>query len=358
MEEKASTGTARPESERGPRRSGFFSAKTRGQKSHDVRAGLWDEAAERIFPFRLTSYLARRLPLEDLAHPLCRQFLPDRAELEGPGSPDPLDEERFRAGPGLIRRYRDRLLALTIADCPIHCRHCNRKRRWGAPAEVATPEGLARVVRRLREVREVILSGGEPLWLSERLLEEFLRAARVREGVEIVRIHTRMPLADPDRITPALVRRLRRHRPLWLITQFNHAGELFPEVRAALRRLLDGGIPLLNQAVLLRGINDSATAQRALGEALLSCGVKPYYLFSLDRARGTLHFQVPLKRARRLMERLRADASGLCLPRFVCDLPGTGGKVPVEPDALVRSTRCGTLLRGRDGRHRLYPESE
>lgn len=320
------------------------------------RAQVWDAAAARVFPLRLTSYLSQRLPLEDPAHPLCRQFLPDRAELEGAGPPDPLDEERFRVGPGLIRRFPDRLLSLAAADCPIHCRHCNRKRRWGASPDVATPAALARAVRRLPGVREVILSGGEPLSLSDARLAEFLAAARARPGVEIVRIHTRMPLAHPARITPALVRLLRRHRPLWLVTQFNHASELFPEVRAALRRLLDGGVPLLNQAVLLRGVNDSAAALRSLGEALVLCGVKPYYLFSLDRACGTLHFQVPLERARRMVRELRAATSGLALPQFVADLPGAGGKVPLEKDALVRRTRRGVLLRGRDGRRRLYPD--
>lgn len=332
------------------------SARPSDHENRRGRTQVWDAAAARAYPFRLTTYLSRRLPLEDPAHPLCRQFLPDRAELDDAGPPDPLDEERFRVGPGLVRRFADRLLALVAADCPIHCRHCNRKRRWGASPDVATPAALARAVRRLPGVREVILSGGEPLSLSDARLAQFLCAARARPGIEIVRVHTRMPLATPARITPALVRLLGRHQPLWLVTHFNHECELFPEVRAALRRLLEGGIPLLNQAVLLRGVNDSAGALRALGEALVSCGVKPYYLFSLDRARGTTHFQVPLGRARRIVRELRASASGLCLPQFVADLPGAGGKVPLEPDALVRRTRRGAMLRGRDGRSRLYPD--
>jgi lysine 2,3-aminomutase len=308
------------------------------------------------YPLGIPPHLLRCLRRRDPDDPIRRLLLPDPRELMPGGDPDPLDEERFRVGPGLIRRFPDRLLALVSASCPVRCRHCNRKRHWANPAPVARPADLARAVRRLARVREVILSGGEPLLLSDRRLDALLLAARARPGIGLVRIHTRMPAAGPARITPALVRMLRRHRPLWVVVHFNHARELTVEARHALARLRDAGLPLLNQGVLLRGVNDSVAALRELGTALAEAGVKPHYLFQLDRARGTLHFQVPLRRALSLIARLRATSSGLVVPQLMGDLPGRGGKVPLESGAVVRFSKRGAVLRGRDGRTAVYPE--
>lgn len=304
---------------------------------------------------RIPPLWLERMDLDDPACPLRRQVLPDPRELRAGGAADPLQEERHWTEPGVIRRFPDRLLALVSPDCPIHCRHCNRKRNWAAPGPLAASEDIARALGRAPRVREVILSGGEPLLLSDARLDTLLAAARSSAAVELVRIHTRMPGVVPARVTPGLIRVLRRHAPLWLSVQFNHARELGPEARRALGRLHRAGLPLVNQAVLLRGINDTVAAQVELGRALLAAGVKPHYLFQLDRAAGTLHFQVPTRRAIALVRRLRRHHSGLLVPHLLVDLPGHHGKVPVCPSAVIGHASGGTLIEAPDGSRVLYP---
>ncbi|HOX42764.1 MAG TPA: KamA family radical SAM protein [Myxococcota bacterium] len=313
--------------------------------------------AER-YPMRIPPHLAACIDWSDPRCPVRRQLVPDRRELEPGGAADPLDEERFCLAPGVVRRFEDRLLAIVTHACPVHCRHCNRKRLWRRGGEhgleVAGPEQIALALRRAPGAREVILSGGEPLLLSDRALGERLEAARAAPGVELVRIHSRAPVSVPERITPALARRLGRERPLWFVTHFNAAREVTPRAARAVARLLQAGVPVLNQAVLLRGVNDSFAALEALGRALVRVGVKPHTLFQLDHAEGVLHFQVPLRRAVELVGALRRRASGLLVPHLLVDLPGRGGKVAVGPDTIRRWTRRGAWLRGADGRERFY----
>lgn len=328
-----------------------------GQLPLSNRARRRAERAAEVYPMRVPPTLAR---LADWSNPRCpirRQLLPDPRELEAGGELDPLDEGRHEIAPAVLRRFPDRLLALVSSTCPVLCRHCNRKRIWSKPVAPAGPDGVgAALAKAGRRIKEVILSGGEPLLQSDAAIGRLLEAARSRPGVELVRIHTRAPVALPERISAGLVRVLRRHEPLWVVTHFNAAAELGPEARAALARLRGAGIPVLNQAVLLKGVNDSTRAQAALGRALVAQGVRPYYLFQLDRAAGTLHFQVPLKRGLAIVGGLRAKHSGLLVPHYMGDLPGRGGKVPLTPDAVVRFTRSGTWLRGADGRRVFYPE--
>ena len=313
------------------------------------------------FPMRIPPGLVALIDWNNPRCPVRRQLVPDVRELRQGGRPDPLDEERHRVGPGLIRRFDDRLLAQVSSVCPAHCRHCNRKRAWtqAAPDRLRTsPEGLARALSKTGRVREVILSGGEPLMRSDRAISDLLEAARSRPGVELLRIHSRAPVVLPARITTGLVRRLRTHAPLWFVTHFNCAAELSAQAVAAVARLSSAGIPVLNQAVLLRGVNDSVSAQRRLGRALLRAGVKPHYLFQLDRATGSLHFQVPLKKSMRIVARLQASSSGLLVPQLMVDLPGRGGKVPLHPGAIIRWTDRGAWLRGADGREAFYPDGD
>ncbi len=310
------------------------------------------------YPMRIPPGLARRIDWSNPRCPIRRQVLPDPRELAAGGAADPLDEERFSPAPGLVRRFGDRLLALVASSCPVLCRHCNRKRMWSRPQRPADAEALGRSLAGSGRVREVILSGGEPLLLGDGALAALLAAARSRPGVELVRIHSRAPVALPERITPALARLLARHGPLWFVTQVNCAAEIDADVRRAFDRLRAAGVGLLNQATLLRGVNDSLRAQVALGRALVAAGVKPYYLFQLDRAAGTLHFQVPLQRGLRIMARLRAGHSGLLVPHYMADLPGRGGKVELAPDAVLGFADRGTWLRGADGRRHFYPDPE
>jgi lysine 2,3-aminomutase len=307
-----------------------------------------------IYPLRITPHLLKLMDPENPRCPVRRQVMPHPRELDPGGQSDPLREESFQVEKGVLCRFGDRLLALVSARCPAHCRHCNRKRYWSAPGPVAGAKEIARAVSKNRDVREVILSGGEPLLLSDRALDRRLQAARSRARVDLVRIHSRIPVTLPARITPGLVRVLKKHRPLWFVTHFNHEKELCAPARRSLARLRDAGIPLLNQAVLLRGVNDSVAAQAKLGRALAAAGVKPHYLFQLDRAAGTLHFQVPMRRALDIITRLRAKHSGLIVPHLLADLPGKSGKVPVTPSAVLKITAKGTLLRTPRGKKVWY----
>jgi lysine 2,3-aminomutase len=310
----------------------------------------------RIYPLRITPHL---LSLMDPKNPRCpvrRQLVPDPRELQPGGDRDPLGEESFQVEPGVICRFGDRLLALVSARCPAHCRHCNRKRYWSAPGPVAGAEEIARAVSRGQRVREVILSGGEPLLLPDRTLDRLLEAARSRTRVDLLRIHSRIPGTLPSRITAGLVRTLKKHRPLWFVTHFNHEKELCAPARKSLARLREAGIPLLNQAVLLRGVNDSLAAQAKLGRALATSGVKPHYLFQLDRAAGTIHFQVSMRSALDLIVRLRARHSGLVVPHLLADLPGEDGKIPITPSAVLKITGRGTLLRTPRGKRVWYQD--
>jgi lysine 2,3-aminomutase len=306
------------------------------------------------YPLRITPHLLGLMDLKNPRCPIRRQVMPHPRELDPGGQSDPLGEESFQVESGVLCRFGDRLLALVSARCPVHCRHCNRKRYWAAPGPVAGAKEIARAVSKNRDVREVILSGGEPLLLSDRALDDRLQAARSRSRVDLVRVHSRVPVTLPARITPGLVRILKKHRPLWFVTHFNHATELCAQAARSLAQLRDAGIPLLNQAVLLRGVNDSVAAQANLGRALLAAGVKPHYLFQLDRAAGTLHFQVPMRRALDIITRLRARHSGLVVPHLLADLPGKDGKVPITPSAVLKITKRGTLLRTPTGNRVWY----
>jgi len=308
------------------------------------------------YPLRITPHLMGLMDLDNPRCPIRRQMVPHPRELAPGGQPDPLEEESFQVEPGVLCRFGDRLLALVSAGCPAHCRHCNRKRYWSAPGPVAGTKEIARAVSNNPGVREVILSGGEPLLLSDRALNDRLQAARSRSRVDLVRVHSRAPVTLPARITPGLVRTLKKHRPLWFVTHFNHAKELCAPAEKALVRLRDAGIPLLNQAVLLRGVNDSVAAQAGLGRALLAAGVKPHYLFQLDRAAGTLHFQVSMQSALDIIARLRAKHSGLIIPHLMVDLPGKDGKVPITPSAVLKLTERGTLLKTPQGRRVWYED--
>jgi lysine 2,3-aminomutase len=306
------------------------------------------------YPLRITPHLLGLMDLKNPRCPIRRQMVPDPRELRPGGRRDPLGEESFQVEPGVLCRFGDRLLALVSAGCPAHCRHCNRKRYWTAPGTVAGAKEIARAVSKNPAVREVILSGGEPLLLSDRALDDRLQAARSRSRIDLVRIHSRIPMTLPERITPGLARTLKKHRPLWFVTHFNHEKELCTPAVRSLARLRDAGIPLLNQAVLLRYVNDSVAAQANLGRALLAAGVKPHYLFQLDRAAGTLHFQVPMRRALDIIARLRSKHSGLIVPHLLADLPGKDGKVPITPSAVIKITKQGALLRTPRGNRVWY----
>jgi lysine 2,3-aminomutase len=297
----------------------------------------------------------------DSSCPIRRQALPDPEDVQsGVGeSDDPLGERVHSPVPGVIHRYPDRVVLLVSADCPVRCRHCNRRSR--APEEfLGSPRAQDQAVAYLRdqtEVLEVILSGGDPLTLEDEMLSGWLTRLRRLEHIQTLRIHTRAPVTCPARITPDLVQVLRRAAPLFLVTQFNHPREVTSAAARACARLVEAGIPLANQAVLLRGINSDVDVLAALSRALLRIRVRPYYLFQLDPVVGTERFRTPVQAGIDLVDGLRGRVSGLGLPQFALDAPGGFGKVVLARHALVECAPGEVHVRTWQGDVVAYPDT-
>jgi lysine 2,3-aminomutase len=250
--------------------------------------------------------------------------------------------------PYLVQRYPDRVLLLATDHCAVYCRFCTRSRIVGGGDGAVALPSLAPAFVWLRshpEVRDVIVSGGDPLAMATERIERLLAAIRAIPSVETIRLATRVPVTLPMRVTPELVSALRPHHPIWVMTHFNHPKELTAHAVAACVRLADAGFPLMNQTVLLAGINDDAAVLEALFRGLVRARVRPYYLLQADPVRGTGHLRTPIARGIELMERLQGRLSGIALPKFVCDTPGGLGKVPLAPDYVVARGPRGATLR-------------
>jgi lysine 2,3-aminomutase len=266
--------------------------------------------------------------------PIGLQFLPDPAELITAAHElaDPIADEALSPIPGIVHRYPDRLLLKPLLACPVYCRFCFRREQVGPDGGLlsnAELEAAYAYIAARPEIREIILTGGDPLILSPRRLGEILRRLEAIPHIELLRIHTRAPIADPGIITPALLAALATEKPLYLAIHANHASELTPEATAAFRKLTRRGIPLLGQTVLLANVNDNETALSNLFRAMLRSRIKPYYLHQLDPAPGTARFHVPPERGRALLAALRGQISGTALPTYIWDRPGGLGKVPL-----------------------------
>lgn len=287
------------------------------------------------YPYCITPYYLSLVARDVEEDPIAKQCFPDLREMayaQGELA-DPLAEEDHMPLEGLVHRYPDRCLAMVTNACVTYCRHCNRKRRWGNNAHVATKTELQAMIGYVAQnqgIREVIVSGGDPLTLNEAVLDWFIGALRSLPHVEVIRIGSRIPVVMPMRITKRLCTMLRRHRPLWFNTQFNHANEITDDSTRACAMLLDAGIPISNQSVLLKGVNDSYEVMQALLYGLQRIGVRPYYLFQGDAVAGTEHLRADMERGVDMMETLRNNISGLCLPRYVLDTPGERGKIQLE----------------------------
>jgi lysine 2,3-aminomutase len=291
------------------------------------------------YPIAITPYYLSLLDSADENDPLRRQCFPDPQETNFSlgGVNDPLNEKRDMPVAGLIHRYPDRCLAIVTSTCALYCRHCNRKRLW-KKEESATKERLQAMVdyvARTPALREVIVSGGDPLMMPEETLDWFLGSLQALPNVEVLRIGSRVPATLPMRITKELCLMLRKHRPLWFNTQFNHRREITPEAARACELLLEAGIPVSNQSVLLKGVNDNYEAMKELLYALEKISVRPYYLFQCDPVRGTDHFRTDIFVGLEMMEKLWRNVSGLCLPRYVIDSPGGRGKIPLQPFSFL-----------------------
>jgi len=313
-------------------------------------------------PLAVTPYYASLLDPADPAQPLRRTVVPVCDEyLRAPGeAEDPLGEDFDSPVPGLVHRYPDRVLFLVTDFCSTNCRYCTRSRLIGAEHRHA---GLARQWERALayieghpEVRDVLLSGGDPLTLADERLEWLLKRLRAIRHVELIRIGTKVPAVLPQRITPMLIRTLKRYHPLWMSIHFTHPEELTPEVRAACARLADAGIPLGSQTVLLAGINDSVDAMRRLMHGLLTFRVKPYYLYQCDPILGSAHFRTPVSKGLEIIQGLRGHTTGYAVPSYVIDAPGGGGKIPLLPEYALGREGDELILRNFEGKVFRYPD--
>ncbi len=330
------------------------------QLSEDERKTI-----ERIggrLPVGITPYYASLMDPLDPECPIRRTMIPVGAELiRGVGeADDPLDEDGDSPVPGLVHRYPDRVLFLVTNFCATYCRYCTRARMVGHTGEYhfnQSQYGQALdYIRRHPEVRDVLLSGGDPLTLGDDRLEWLLESLRSIPHVEFVRIGTKIPAVLPQRVTPELVRMLRRYHPLWMSLHFMHPDELTPEVAEACERLADAGIPLGSQTVLLRGVNDDLETLRRLFHGLLRLRVRPYYLYQCDPISGSAHLRTTVAKGLELIAGLRGHTTGYAVPTFVVDGPGGGGKIAVTPETITQREGDFLLLRSWSGELSAYPD--
>jgi lysine 2,3-aminomutase len=280
---------------------------------------------------------AMRALIESADDPIGRQFIPDPAELvTAPHeNRDPIGDDALTVVKGVVHRYPDRALLKPLLICPVYCRFCFRREHVGPDGGLLTDAELQTAYAWFAAhpaVTEVILTGGDPLMLSPRRLRQIIAKLSAIPHIQTIRIHSRVPVADPERLTDELAATMDTDRSLWLVVHANHAREFTNTVRQALRRVQSLGVPVLGQSVLLRGVNDSAAALEALFRAMVANRVKPYYLHQLDPAPGTARFHVPIEKGRAILENLRGRVTGLAWPTYVLDIPGGQGKVPIGPD--------------------------
>lgn len=309
------------------------------------------------YPFRVNSYFLE-LAIQK-GEPLLRQIIPDPRELHDPaGMEDPLSEDLHSPVPHLTHRYPDRVLFCVTYQCAVYCRFCTRKRKIGRapePTDQELEEGL-RYIRECPAVRDVLVSGGDPLLLPPERLEWLLRKLKEIPHVECIRIGSRVPCTFPMAVTPKLVKIFKKIRPLYLNLHFNHPEEVTEVSQSAIQKLLDAGCILGNQTVLLRGINDHADILATLFRQLLSMGVRPYYLLQADLTSGTAHFRTRIETGLSIMAKLRGFISGMAVPTYVIDLPGGGGKVPILPEYGIQKTETQWVFRNYLNQEYVYPQ--
>lgn len=319
------------------------------------------EKVLKTFRMGITPYYASLMDKDDHRCPVRMQAVPTiyethigEADME-----DPLHEEGDSAVPGLTHRYPDRVLLLITDQCSMYCRHCTRRRFAGHQDHAIPMEQIEKSIEYIKntpEVRDVLLSGGDALLISDDKLEYIIKRLREIPHVEIIRIGSRTPVVLPQRITDDLVNMLKKYHPIWLNTHFNHPKEITPETTEAMRKLADGGIPLGNQSVLLRGINDCVHTMKDLVHKLVKMRVRPYYIYQCDLSLGIGHFRTSVGKGIEIIEGLRGHTSGYAVPTFVVDAPGGGGKIPVMPNYVISRTANKLILRNYEGVITTYTE--
>jgi len=327
------------------------------------------EEAEQIerclknFRMAITPYYFSLMNPQDPECPIRKQAIPSIHELSKSSCDleDPLHEEADSPVPGLTHRYPDRVLLLVTDQCSMYCRHCTRRRMAGQTDQALPLNRFKLALKYIRanpQIRDVLISGGDPFTLSDERLDFILTSLRAIPHVEIIRIGTRTPVVLPMRITDHLIKVLQKHHPIWINTHFNHPQELTIEAREALTKLANAGIPLGNQSVLLKGINDCPVIMKKLVHELVKCRVRPYYLYQCDLSKGIEHFRTSVSTGLEIIEMLRGHTSGFAVPTFVVDAPGGGGKIPLQPNYLISQSNDKVILRNYEGVISVYQEPE
>lgn len=329
--------------------------------TQDELAGCVETAT--MFRMGISPYY---LSLIDQSHPFCpvrMQAIPVKKEarIRAGELSDPLGEDKTRPVSAIVHKYPDRVLFLALDTCSVYCRHCTRRRiTKGGEAELTKAEirkGLE-YIQAHSEVRDVLISGGDPFLLTDERLEEILAPLRSIPHVEMIRIGTRIPVCLPMRVNASLAKMLRKYAPLFVVTHFNHPKEITAEARAACEMLVDHGVPVENQAVLMRRLNSDARIIKELSHECLKMRVRPYYLHQMDVAEGLEHLRTPIAKGVEIISQLRGHTSGLAVPHLAVDLPGGGGKVTLQPDYVIEKRPNGTLFRNYMGQAYEYPEPE
>ncbi|MDD3150811.1 MAG: lysine 2,3-aminomutase [Candidatus Gastranaerophilales bacterium] len=317
-----------------------------------------------IFPLSITPFYLSLIDTENYKNdPIFKQAFPSYKELEKSNCEmnDPLAEDADSPVELITHRYPDRVLFHISNACAMYCRHCTRKRKVGDVDYIPQKEKIEKGIKYIREnkeIRDVLLSGGDPFMLSDEYLDWILTELRKIEHVEVIRIGTRTPVVLPYRITENLTNMLKKHHPIWINTHFNHPRELTPSTKKAVEKLADAGIPLGNQSVLLAGVNDCPRIIKKLVQLLVKNRVRPYYLYQCDLSEGLSHFRTPVGKGIEIMESLRGHTSGFAIPTYVIDAPGGGGKIPVMPNYLISWSTNKVILRNYEGVITAYKEPD
>ncbi len=315
------------------------------------------EKVAQEFKIRVTPYYASLI--KEKGDAIYKQVIPDPRELaENSGVSDPLSEDHDSPVPSIVHRYPDRVLFLVSHSCASYCRFCTRKRKVGDSTKINPryiEDGLE-YIRQHKEIRDVIISGGDPLMLSDNKLEHILKSLRAIPHLEILRIGSRVPCFLPQRITPKLTEMLKRYHPLWMNVHFNHPDELTPEAQKALALLADAGIPLGCQTVLLKGVNDDPAIMKRLMQKLVASRVRPYYIYQADYVTGTEYLRTRVEKGIEIMQSLRGWTSGLAVPYFCIDAPGGGGKIPILPEYVQQIDDEKVVMRNFEGQVFVYPQ--
>ena len=314
-----------------------------------------------MLPVGITPYYMGLIDPEDSTSALRKTVMPTVAEFVRTvgEADDPLGEDGHSPVPGLVHRYPDRVLLLAIDFCSTYCRYCTRSRVVGHGELAPSVDRLEKIFHYLEqatEVRDVLISGGDPLALSDEKIDYILTRLRQIKHIEFVRIGTKMPAVLPQRITPQLCQMLRKHHPLWMSIHFLHPDECTPETSEACARLADAGIPLGSQTVLLQGVNDNVPTMKSLMHQLLMMRVRPYYLYQCDPISGSAHFRTPVAKGLEIIAGLRGHTTGYAVPTFVIDAPGGGGKIPLQPESVVGREDGFVVLRNFEGELYRYPD--